>query len=61
MTEIKFSFALFRAGAIVSTGALSTIDLSFPARLFESLAKQYNADKIRVRDSRGQIWEKEWS
>lgn len=60
MTEIRFSYTLSRAGEIVAAGSLVTMDLSFPARIFESLRERYNADSIRVRDSRGQVWEKTW-
>lgn len=60
MTEIRFSYTLSRAGEIVAAGSLVTVDLSFPARIFESLRERYNADSIRVRDSRGQVWEKNW-
>lgn len=60
MTEIKLSYTLSRAGETVAVGTLATYDLSFPARIFESLAEKHNADYIRVRDSQGQIWEKWW-
>lgn len=61
MTEIKLSYTVSRAGEIVTAGTLCTFDLSFPARVFDSLARKYDADHIRVRDSLGQIWEKDFS
>lgn len=60
MTEISWSFTLYHAGAVVTSGAFSTIDLSFPARFFEELVQKYKATKMVAIDSRGQIWEKEW-
>lgn len=59
MTEIRLSYTLFRSGDIVCAGALVSYDLSAPSRIFESLIERYHADKICVRDSMGQIWEKE--
>lgn len=58
MTEIKLSYTLTRAGDLVAAGTLVTIDLSFPARIFESLVERYHADTISVRDSRGNLWSK---
>jgi len=60
MTEIRLSYTASRAGEILTCGTLVTSDLSFPARLFESIAERWHADRIRVRDSRGQVWEKEF-
>ena len=60
MTEISWNFTIYRADAVITSGAFSTIDLSFPARFFEEMAQQYKATKIVAIDSRGQIWEKEW-
>lgn len=61
MTEIKLSYTVSRAGELVAAGTLCTFDLSFPERIFDSLANKYGADSIRVRDSQGQIWEKNYS
>lgn len=60
MTEITWRFTITRAGAIVATGSLTTIDLSFPARALEFIAAKYGACHMTVRDGRGQIWEKDW-
>jgi len=59
-TEINWNFIIYQAGAPVCSGALSTIDLSFPARMFDRLAAQYPHCKIKVRNSVGEIYEKEW-
>ena len=60
MTEINWSFVLYRAGAVATTGAISTVDLSFPETIFNRMQKQYGADRIVIRDSKGRMWEKVW-
>lgn len=60
MSEIKWSILVYRAGALVVSAALSTIDLSFPAAYVQRLADEYHATKIVVIDSRGRIHEKTW-
>lgn len=60
MIEMAWKFTITRAGAIVATGTLTTIDPSFPVRALESLAAKYGACHMTVRDSYGQIWEKDW-
>lgn len=60
MTEINWSFTISRAGAIIMVGALSTIDLSFPAKLFNRLGAEHAPCTIKVRNSEGEIYEKDW-
>jgi len=60
MTEINWSFTITRAGAPIKSGALSTADLSFPARLFNRLGKENAPCTIKVRNSEGEIYEKNW-
>lgn len=60
MTEINWSFQVWVAGELKLTGALSTIDLSFPAAYFDKLHLKYGSCKLVVRDSRGKEWIKEW-
>lgn len=60
MTKINWSFTVTRAGEVLATGALSTFDLSFPARMLEQIASEYGACHMTVRDGHGQIWEKDW-
>lgn len=63
MTEINWSFIITRLGtaAVLTTGALSTIDLSYPTRLFERLGQQYAPCLIMVKSSTGEIYEKSWT
>ena len=60
MTEINWSIIITRAGRQVAAAALSTIDLSFPARVVERLHEQYGSCTIQVIDSTGKIWKKTW-
>lgn len=60
MTEIKWNFRIYRAGALAAIGCLSTIDLSFPAIQLEQLGAEYAPCTIQVRNSAGEIYEKDW-
>lgn len=60
MTEINWSYTISRAGAPIMCGALSTIDLSFPVKLFEQLGAEHAPCTIKVRSSTGEIYEKDW-
>lgn len=60
MTEISWSIIITRAGTLLATVAMSTIDLSFPVHMVERLHDKYGACTMQVFDSTGQVWKKSW-
>lgn len=62
VTEINWKFSLYKDGELVITGVMSTIDLNFPHVYFNQLVTRYDATgcKLVVKNSVGEIYEKEW-
>lgn len=59
-TEITWQFTVSKNGRPVRHGALTTIDLSYPARFIEQMGKDNAPCVIIVRDSKGETHRKEW-
>lgn len=60
MTEINWSFTITHKRAVLATGALSTIDPSFPIHLMEQLGAEHAPCTIQVHNSVGELYEKDW-